>query len=904
MSDNTEKIRTITSASKKQAEGVFEPQSMDIDELAIHLESDLADGLDDTAVKKIRRVKGVNTLYDETKTGFTSSVKAQMQGLMGIFLAAASFLIYVFLPDRTEYIVLGVTVIAVMFVNAGLEASASHALDKIHNYSATRATVTRKGRRFVIDSRGLVPGDIITLETGNIVPADARIISCTHLSVLEASVNGKNESVFKSSATEYNRPDMLCHTNMVYAGTIVTGGSGQAIVCETGKNVLTRKVNTRQAQDYTPGLLKYAGAVGKILSFVSVLICFLLLVLGLAAGKDIAEMFILSLTLGYVSMYDSCKALTFIALGHGAKQMPENNAAVGNLNSIGKLGNIDTVMCSKEPAFPPKNMFVTQLYADGTVTDIQAADSETHKKLLKYALVCSDVKKNADEKGRQRGRHRFTGRKPDIAIANACDYLLESTENLEGEFFRIDTEVSSNNIVTRALVLSAGKTFVILRGTPELVISRCMGYRKNGSIYRMNEGALARMKEAVEQMHKKAETVIAIATGRTDANTLQDYTVEDKLTLLGFIGLGSAFRVDPAAAVYKCRRAGIETVLRTEDAYYPSYNLAKEAGIVSDETQAVSAEEIRNTDPGLYIANQPNYKLFVGISDEQWLDVLRYRHESKKYIGVTASNMDDLALIQEADVTFVSEAEAPDTLKQESDVIMLEGGYHIISYAISAAKGIIARIHGVTEYLCVGFTAALIATLAGLLLFKQTPLRLQEMLFGGIIFNFLYALGIAFAPTGKNILSEKIKRYKNKPKLKEFIYPLLYGVGGGAAVTAVSLICGTTCGLLSFMLVMFLYTLTSISIKPLFCSSPLKVSVSLLCFAASAVMFGALVYIPFIAGIFGYIPPTPTMYGVTLGITLGYYAAVQGVKIIYGIIIKNKSKPKFKLESEQEDFLK
>ena len=274
MPDYSERIRTITSNSRKMAEDRFEPESMDIEELAVKLESDLDRGLDDETVKRIRREKGTNALYDEIKTGFTTSFKNQLQGLMGLFLAAAAFLMYVFTPDRPELIVLGVTVIIIMFINAGLEASASHSLERIRNYSAIRATVTRKGKRFVIDSRGLVPGDIISLETGNIVPADARIISCAHLSVLETSINGKTDEVYKSSAVEYNRPDMLCHTNMVYAGTVVTGGSGTAIVCETGKNVLARKIDTSSSQDYTPGLLKYASTVGKVMSFLSVIICF------------------------------------------------------------------------------------------------------------------------------------------------------------------------------------------------------------------------------------------------------------------------------------------------------------------------------------------------------------------------------------------------------------------------------------------------------------------------------------------------------------------------------------------------------------------------------------------------------------------------------------------------------
>ncbi len=901
MPDYSEKIRTITSNSRKQAEDRFEPESMDIEELAVKLGSNLGDGLSDEEVKKIRHEKGTNALYDEIKTGFTTSFKNQLQGLMGIFLAAVAFLTYIFRPDRHELLVLGVTVIIIMFINAVLEASASHSLDKIRNYSAIRATVTRNGRRFVIDSRGLVPGDIITLETGNIVPADARIISCAHLSVLEGAINGKNEAVYKSSAIEYNRPDMLCHTNMVYAGTVVTGGSGTAIVCETGKNVLTRKVNTKQSQDYTPGLLKYAAHVGKAMSFACVIICFVMLVLGVATGRSVTDMFILSLTLGYISMYDSCKALTFISLGYGVRKMLENNAAVGNLNSIGKLGNVDTVMCSRGQAFPPKKMFVTQLYTDGKLTDIQnAEESDSNKRLLKYALVCSDIKKNTDEKGRQRGQHRYTGRKPDIAIADACDFLLANISNLEGEFFRIDTEVSSDNVVTRTLVLSEGKTFVIVRGNPESIISRCVGYRKNGAVYRMNDGAVSRMNEALENMRKKAETVIAVATGRTDADSLQDYSVESRLILSGFIGLGSAFRVDPAAAVYKCRKAGIETVLRSNEAYYPSLSLAKEAGIITDEGQAISAEDISNTDPGLYIANQPLYKLYVGIDDEQWREVLRYRHDNKRYVAVTASNMDDLPLIQEADVTFVSDTESPDTLKQESDIVMLEGGFHIITYAISAAKAIVARIHAVTEYLFVGFVLTLTATIASLAFGMDLPLRLQDMLFGGIVFNFIIAISLAFAPTDKNILSEKMKKYKTKPVLKDFTYPVLYALGAGAIIPAVYTLCGNTCAFMSLAMLLITYAITNISRKPIFARTPLGIGKLIIAALVIAGMFACLVYVPFLADMFGYTPPSAVHYGITAAITLGYYALSQIAKLIYGIITKNKNKPKFKLAKDEE----
>lgn len=901
MPDYSDRIRTISSDSKKQSTGEFSPESMGIDELAQALGSSIPEGLSERDAARIRREKGPNTIYDEMKIGFTTSFKNQLKGLMGLFLAVSAFVMYVFEPDRIELAVLGSAVIAIMLVNAVLESAASHSLDRIRSYSSIRATVTRGGRRFVIDSRGLVPGDIITLSAGNIVPADARIISSSHLSVLETTVSGKNEAVFKTSEPEYNRPDMLCHLNMVYAGTVATGGSGVAIVCVTGKEVLTRKVNTRRSQDYTPGLLKYVGAAGTFFSFASVAICFLLLALGVFAGYDVTDVFIVSLSLGYISMFDSCRALTFVSLGFGAKKMLNNNAVIGNLNSIGKLGDVDSIMCSRAQAFPPRKMFVTELFADGKVCDIRDAESDNCKKLLTYALICSDVRKNADESGNRQGRHRYTGRLPDIAIADACDYMLIDTENLENKFMRVDAEVSANGTVTRTLALINGKLFIIVRGTPEAMISRCVGYRKNGAVYRMNDDAVAKMREAASEMEKKAETVIAVAAGRTDADTLNDYSVEDKLVLVGFIGLGSAFRVDPAAAVYKCRRAGIETVLRTDDSYYPAIELAKESGIITDEFQAVSAEDIRSTDKGLYIANQPSYKLFIGISDGQWRDVLQYRHENKKFVAVTAGSMDDLPIMQEADVSFVTETDVPDTLKRASDVIMLEGGFHVITYAISAAKTIAARIHAVTEYLTVAFTSALFATAVSLIIGKGLPLRLQELIFGGVIFNFLIALSLTFAGTDRHILSEKLKKYKTKPALSDFVYPVLYSLGAAAVIIAVSVFAGNTSALLAFTLLLILYAYTNISRKTIFSHTPLGAGKLTAVTAVIAAACGVLIYVPQCAVLFGYAPPDTTQYAIMFGSVAGYYALVQVAKLIRSCVLKKRSSPRFVLETEGAD---
>jgi magnesium-transporting ATPase (P-type) len=294
------------------------------------------------------------------------------------------------------------------------------------------------------------------------------------------------------------------------------------------------------------------------------------------------------------------------------------------------------------------------------------------------------------------------------------------------------------------------------------------------------------------------------------------------------------------------------------------------------------------------------YKLYVGIDNEQWREVLGYKHADKHYVAVTANSMDDLPLIHEADVTFVSDTETPDTLKQESDVIMLEGGFHVITYAIGAAKAIVARIHAVTEYLFVGFTAVLTSFLAAIVLGIDFPLRLQDMLLCGIIFNFIIAVSLAFAAPNKNILAEKMKKYRTKPLLKDFVQPILYALGAGGAITAVYVLFGNTCALLSSALLLITYGLTNVSKKPLFARTPLGVGKLVVSALIVGAIYACAVYVPPIANLFGYTQPSLFGYGITAAITLGYYAFTQVVKLIYGLIIKNKNKPKFKLAKDEE----
>ena len=802
------KIRTVTSDSGRQYDsGSFFPAGMQPFEVAEFLDSDLIGGLNLKQIKKRISRHGANIITNEFRLTFKQSLKNQIKGLIGPLLIACSLLMYVFESQYTYLALAGVTFLLVI-INALLESRASNALNVPRKYSAIKASVTREGITDITDSRRLVPGDIIVLSEGMVVPCDARLIEDNALAVLETPVSGKKGSVLKDSIYIAANDGELVYPNMVYAGSIVTGGYGSAIVCYTGKDTLLRRINEKKT-DFLPLMLKYIQRTSKYLSITAVFACFTLLLLGALTGRSIPELFIISISIGAVSLCDSMLSLSSASFGYGVKMMSSKGTVVKNLNCIPAICEINTIMCSKNTAFPPKKMTLSGIYTDN---DFLAADkkmTDRAKELLYIALACSDIKFSNHSKKRKNVPD-FKGRIYDCAIAL---FLAEKGYDVPkelAEFFKIDTEYSLSGEVSRILILYKGRNIVVLKGAPEFILSRCTGYELNGTGYKMSQITRRRILTALEQNSHESGYIIAIAAGETSADNLRDITAERRLMFKGFITLYSAIDVDNASAVYKCDQAGIETVVSSSDSYYTAYNMAKNAGIVTTEQQVVSAEQMYATEKGLFIANCPDYKLFLNFSASEWLQILKYRKDDKRVVGATAERLEELVLMNEADVSFVPES-APDTLKQSADVLMLSSGFDTLIDCLQNARLIFVRIHSVAEYLTVGFSVLFLTALFSLIVGTPLPFRVQEILFGGIIFNLFFAASLAFSPTNRKLLMEKLPKYKPKPRVADFLNPLIYSSGASVSLLVIYGITKSfSATLLGFTVLLLLYAQTNI----------------------------------------------------------------------------------------------
>lgn len=892
-SKNRNKVRTITTESGNDInKDVFFPAGMQPFEVAEYLETDLVVGLNRKEIKRRGRKSGANIIQNQFRLSFKQSLINQFKGLLAPLFIISTLIMYAFERNFSFLAAAGVIVL-ITFINAFFASRASRALNVPRKYSAIKACVTREGVTDTADSRKLVPGDIILLKEGMVVPCDARLIDDDVLTVFETPVSGNRSSVIKNSRCIAENDSELVYPNMVYAGSIVTGGQATAIACYTGKNTLIRRL-TSENPDYLPPMLKYIQKTCKYFSVISVICCFILLFLGVICGRDVAQIFLISLSVGTISLCDSMASLTAASLGYGAKKMSAYGTVVKNFNCIPSLCKINTVMCGKNIAFPPKKMSVNSIYIDSNLVPSDNKLSDRSKELLVLSLACSDLK--VTKIGRK--KHQISEYKGELYDEAVADYLTERCYDISvelDEFFKIDTEYSLSGEVSRVLVLYKGRNTVILKGAPEVILSRCAGYDLNGTGYKLSNITRKRILSAIEDCSQESGYIIAIAAGETAADNLRDITAERKLMFKGFISLYSDLDVNNASAVYKCAQAGIEAVVTSSDSYYTAYNMAKNAGIVENEKQVITAQEMYATDIGLFIANCPDYKLFLNFSERERVQILKYRKDDKRIVGATAERLEELALMNEADVSFVPQ-NAPDMLKQSSDVLLLSNGFDTLTDCLQNARLIFVRIHSVAEYLTVGaatlFLSAFIAILFGL----EIPLRIQEILFGGIIFNLLFTVSLAFLPTNRKLLFEKLPVYKARPALKEFLDPLIYSFGASVCIFAIYGITKSfSATLVGYTALLFFYALTNISRTSIFKKNsvinPSLIFSAILAVGTMAVLF---MFEP-IRNIFDYTAITPGKLGISLALSGGYFIIMQLVKLFLEI---KKEEKKFTEKNE------
>ena len=503
-------------------------ETKDIDETQKELKTNINYGLKIKEVEKRQITYGKNELKDKKKESILVKFIKQFKDFMIIILIVAAIVSAIISKfDGSNDYFDSIIIITIVVLNALMgvlqEAKAEKALDALKNMTAPIARVKREGKIIEVPATDLVPGDIIFIEAGNYVPADARLIKTSNLKIEESSLTGENVPVLKNENIKLQENqaigDMI---NMVFASTIVVNGHGEAIVTGIGMNTKVGKIAGMIAENEAPQtpIQKKLAGVGKALGIGCLSICFVIFLIGLLKKIEPIEMFMTSVGLAVAAIPEGLPAIVTIVLSIGVTKMARNNSIIRKLPAVETLGSANVICSDKTGTLTQNKMQVKEEFYFG----------ENLETLLSYASMCTDCSIEVEE-----GIRKVKGEATETAIVERALGKNIDKQQLYIENKRVaDLPFDSDRKMMSTLHKYGNEYLVITKGAPDVLLSKCKYYNQNGRELLLDSSSKSRIERENEKMAKKALRVISVAYKKISniPSKIDSQNIEDNLVFL------------------------------------------------------------------------------------------------------------------------------------------------------------------------------------------------------------------------------------------------------------------------------------------------------------------------------------------------------------------------------------
>lgn len=722
-----------------------------------------------------------------------------------IFLAQfKDFMIIVLLGATVVSALLGevadaVTITAIVLLNAVLgfiqEYRAERSLEALQELSSPRARVRRDGTLQEVEAAVLVPGDIIELEAGDRVPADARLLELSFLQADEAVLTGESLPVNKRLSVgppgKVNPGD--CR-NMVYMGTNITGGRGIACVVTTGMRTEIGRIAgmmQRIEKEATPLQIRLE-QLGRWLVLACLLVCAAVSATGIVRGEPVYIMFMAGVSLAVAAIPEGLPAIVTVALALGVQRMVRRNALVRKLPAVETLG-CATVICSdKTGTLTENNMTVRRIYLDGRQITVTGSgyrpegeflwrgkkssppDDPDLRLLLVAGAVCNNARLVTED-----GAPAGLGGKVMKMLSLAKAVWTVQGDPTEGALL---TAVAKGGIETvgqyeriseipfdadrkRMSVLCRGprgEYFLFLKGAPETTLDRCSAVAAGGKIKKMNGLERQRLLQANEAMAGEALRVLAVAYRRLPAlpKSNDAAVLEKDLVFLGLVGMVDPPRPEVKMAVEKCRRAGIRTVMVTGDHLATATAVAREIGLLSGPDGVLTGAELDAMGEQALASAVDSVSVYARVSPRHKLRIVKALRRRGYVVAMTGDGVNDAPAVKEADIGIAMGRSGTDVTKEAAAMVLLDDNFATIVAAVEEGRGIYDNIRKFIRYLLscnVGEVLTMfLAAFAGMPL----PLLPVQVLWVNLVTDGLPAIALGVDLAEKDIMDRPPRRIK------------------------------------------------------------------------------------------------------------------------------------------------
>ena len=724
------------------------PHNQAIETVATSLNVTTQRGLEiEEAAGRIEKY-GHNTIEGGTKTTFLQKFFNQFRDILIVILLLAAALAAV-MGEASDTIVILVIVLLNAVIGSIQEFKAERALDQLRKMTSAEISVRRGGHLHHIDTADLVPGDIVYLEAGNIVPGDLRLFKTVDFEVDEAPLTGESLPVPKTTEILDDADAMLGDRyNMAYKGTNVTRGHGMGITVATGTTTELGRIATmlEESETVLTPLQVRIGHFGRRLALAITVIAVLVFVSGLLRGEDLILMMLTAISLAVAAIPEALPAVISISLAIGAKKMSLHNALMRRLSAVETLGSVTYICSDKTGTLTLNEMRLAVVQADNQQLDslTESGNGGDLWQLLGRAMaLCTNVAR--DEK-----RH-IAGDPTEIALylgALEADYdkfeLEVSCPRLEELPFNADRRIMStlHRVDDHVVMFS--------KGAPESIIPRCSNQLTSAGIKEIDSGELLRQSDELAQ---NGYRMLALATRSFNRlpGDLSPEAVEDKLTLLGLVGLIDPPREEVYQAIRDCGTAGITPVMITGDHPGTALAIARKLGI-SNDNEVLTGEELDQMESEDLKQRVRQVRVYARVSPEQKIKIVNALQELGEYTAMTGDGVNDAPALRQANIGVAMGLKGTDVARETSDMVLKDDNFATIVKAVREGRRIFDNIRKFIKYTMTSNSAEILVISMAPLFGLPLALLPIQILWINLVTDGLPGLALSVEPQEKGIM--------------------------------------------------------------------------------------------------------------------------------------------------------
>lgn len=732
--------------------------SKSIPEVLKEINVDPARGLSEEEAKARLEKYGANRLLARKKVNIFQMFVAQLNGWL-IYVLFAAVVITLFMGEYIDATIIILVIITNAVLGVIQEVKAGKAIEALQKMSFPKALVRRNGEVKNVNAHEVVPGDMLILDAGRFISADVRLIESANLQIEESALTGESVPADKDASFLINDPKTPLgdRANVAFMSTLVTRGRGVGVVVATGMSTEVGKIANLIAIEKkakTPLEIRL-DKLGKTLGKFAIAICIIIFIIALLQGRDLVEMFILSVSLAVAAIPEGLAAIVAVVLSIGVTSMSKKNAVIKKLPAVETLGSVNIICSDKTGTLTQNKMTVTTYFnfEDEISVERNTKNPATNDAILmaKSMVLSSDATFKSGH---------GTGDPTEIALLLFADDLGIDRKKLNLENKReAEFSFDSDRKLMSTLTREDGKLTVFTKGAIGNLLKISTHVLQNGTVVRITEAHKKNFLTAAENMSDKALRTLGAAYKPVNA-VIETSEMEKDLIFIGLVGMIDPPRTEVKESIQKAKLAGITSIMITGDHKNTAFAIAYQLGIAETIEQAITGQEMDDFSEEEFPGKVAGYRVFARVSPEHKVKIVHALQAHGNIVSMTGDGVNDAPSLHAADIGVAMGITGTDVAKGASDMILMDDNFATIVSAIEQGRNIYNNIKKSVIFLLTCNLGEVIAMFVTLLIGLEAPLIATQLLWINLITDSLPAIALGMDPGNPDVMKEKPRQAK------------------------------------------------------------------------------------------------------------------------------------------------